>query len=100
MNVLSVYILTGAIFFALGVIGLLTRRNLIIMFLSTEIMLQGVILNLIGFGVAHGSLVGQAFAMFLVVIAAVEAGLALGLVMLLFRRQNTLDVEAWRTLRG
>lgn len=100
MNVLSVYILTGAILFALGVIGLLTRRNLIIMFLSTEIMLQGAILNLIGFGVAHEELTGQAFAMFLVVIAAVEAGLALGLVVLLFRRRNTLDAEAWQTLRG
>lgn len=100
MNLVNAYILVGAILFAIGVIGLLARRNLIIMFLSTEIMFQGVILNLVGFGLKHGQLAGQSLSMFLVVIAAVEAGLALGLVVLLFRRRGSLDAESWRTLRG
>lgn len=100
MDLTNAYILTGAMLFAIGVIGFLARRNLIIMFLATEIMFQGVILNLVGFGLKHGQLTGQAFAMFLIVIAAVEAGLALGLVVLLYRRKGTLDADAWRTLRG
>ncbi len=100
MDLTNAYILTGALLFAIGVIGFLSRRNMIIMFLATEIMFQGVILNLVGFGLKHGQLTGQAFAMFLIVIAAVEAGLALGLVVLLYRRKGTLDANAWRTLRG
>ncbi len=100
MSLIHAYILTGALLFAIGVAGFLARRNLIVMFLSTEIMFQGVILNLVEFGLEHMQLTGQAFALFLVVIAAVEAGLALGLVVLLYRRAGTLDVEAWQRMRG
>lgn len=100
MELTNAYILVGAILFAIGLAGFLARRNLIIMFLSTEVMFQGVILTLVAFSARHGQLTGQAFAMFLIVIAAVEAGLALGLVVLLYRRRGTLDAEAWRSLRG
>jgi len=100
MNLTNAYLLVGAILFSIGIVGFLSRRNLIVMFLSTEVMFQGVILNLIGFGIQHDQLTGQAFAMFLLVIAAVEAGLALGLVVLLYRRKGTLDADAWRALRG
>jgi NADH-quinone oxidoreductase subunit K len=54
----------------------------------------------VAFGRLHQQLDGQVFALFLLVIAAVEAGLALGLVVLLFRRRETLDAEAWSTMRG
>lgn len=100
MNAVDVYILAGAILFAIGLAGFLARRNLILMFLSTEIMFQGVILNLVGFSLRYGQLTGQAFSLFLLVIAAVEAGLALGLVVLLYRRTGSLDAEAWRRLKG
>lgn len=100
LDVTDAYVLIGAMLFALGVAGFLARRNLIVMFLSTEIMFQGVVLNLVGFGLRSGDLHGQAFALFLLVIAAVEAGVALGLVVLLFRRKGTLDAEAWQTMKG
>ena len=100
MNLTDAYVLVGAVLFATGIVGFLSRRNLIIMFLATEVMFQGVILNLVGFGIEHGQLTGQAFAVFLLVIAAVEAGLALALVVLLFRRSGTLDADAWQSLRG
>ncbi len=96
----SCYMVVGAILFGLGLVGFLSRRNLIVMFLSTEVMFQGVLVNLVAFGRYHGNLDGQAFAMFLLVIAAVEAALALALVVVLFRRQATLDAEAWRSMRG
>jgi NADH-quinone oxidoreductase subunit K len=97
---LSHDVIVGSLLFGLGMVGFLTRRNLIVMFLSTEVMFQGVLINLVGFGRIHGNLQGQAFGLFLLAIAAVEAGLGLGLVVLLFRRKGTLDADAWRTLRG
>ncbi len=94
------YIIVGAILFALGAVGFLTRRNLIVMFLSTEVMFQGVVVNVVAFARFHHNLQGQAFALFLLVIAAVEAGLALGMIMLLFKRKRTLDVDVWSMMRG
>lgn len=100
MSIVNAYILVGAILFGIGLVGFLARRNLILMFLATEIMFQGVILNLVGFGLQHMDLRGQTFALFLIVIAAVEAGLALGLVVLLFRRTGTLDADEWQRMKG
>jgi NADH-quinone oxidoreductase subunit K len=94
------YLAVGAILFVIGMIGFMTRRNLIVMFLCTELMFQGVAINLIAFGSYLGNLGGQAFTIFVLVIAASEASLALGLVVLLFRQKGTLDADAWRELKG
>ena len=94
------YVIVGAVLFALGLIGFLTRRNLIVIFLCTEVMFQGVVLNAVAFARWHHHLEGQAYALFLLVVAAVEAGLALGLVMLLYRRRDTLDADTWSLMRG
>jgi NADH-quinone oxidoreductase subunit K len=94
------YLAVGGIMFAIGLIGFMCRRNLIVMFLCTELMFQGVAINLIAFGAYHGNPSGQAFVIFVLVIAAAEASLALGLVVLLFRQRRTLDADAWRDLRG
>ena len=99
------YILVGAILFTLGLIGFLSRRNLIVMFLCTELMLQGVILNLVGFNrywvnTGSGGLEGQAFTIFLLVIAAAEAALAMALVMVLQRENETLNVGDFAELKG
>jgi NADH-quinone oxidoreductase subunit K len=94
------YLVVGAILFGLGLIGFMTRRNLIVMFLCTELMFQGVAINLIAFSRYWADFRGQTFTIMLLVIAAAEASLALGMVVLLFRQKNTLDAEAWRELRG
>ncbi len=94
------YLVVGAILFALGLVGFLSRRNLIVMFLSTELMFQGVVVTAVAFARFHHHIQGQAFALFLLVIAAVEAGVALGLLVLLYRRRGTLDAEAWSVMRG
>lgn len=98
--VLSHYLMTGAILFALGLVGFVTRRNLIIMFLCTEMMFQGVSISLIAFARFHDNVTGQTFVIFVLTIAAAEAALALGLVVLLFRRRRTLDAGAWSALSG
>jgi NADH-quinone oxidoreductase subunit K len=100
LPVLQHYLAVGAILFSIGVVGFLCRRNLIVMFLCTELMFQGVAINLIAFGRYHGNLAGQAFVIFVLVIAAAEASLALALVVLLFRQKNTLDSDAWKELHG
>src|SRR5262249_2246569 len=94
------YLAVGTIMFSIGLIGFMCRRNLIVMFLCTELMFQGVAINLIAFGRFHNNLSGEAFVIFVLVIAAAEASLALGLVVLLFRQKATLDADAWRELRG
>lgn len=98
--VLSHYLFTGAVLFALGVVGFVARRNLIIMFLCTEMMFQGVAVSLVAFSRFHLNYTGQTFVIFVLTIAAAEAALALGLVVLLFRRKRTLDAAAWAELRG
>ncbi|MEM1165812.1 MAG: NADH-quinone oxidoreductase subunit NuoK [Planctomycetota bacterium] len=94
------YLVLGSAMFGMGVVGFLARRNLIIMFLCTELMFQGVALCLVGFGQYHGNRTGEVFVIFVLTIAAAEAALALALVVLLFRRGETLDADAWRELEG
>ena len=94
------YLALGAILFCMGFIGFLARRNLILMFLSTEIMFQGVAINLVAFSRYHMNPQGQAFVIFVLTIAAAEASLALGLVVLLFRRRATLNSDEWSDMQG
>lgn len=94
------YLLLSAILFALGVIGFVTRRNMIIMFLCTEMMFQAAGIALIAFSKFHLNHTGEVFVIFVLTIAAAEAALALALVVLLFKRRETLDAENWSALRG
>jgi NADH-quinone oxidoreductase subunit K len=93
------YLVVGAILFALGMIGFLARRNLIIMFLSAEMMLQGVTINLVAFARYRGNLQGQAFTLFILTVAACEAAIALALILMLYRSRRSLDVSLWQDLR-
>jgi NADH-quinone oxidoreductase subunit K len=95
----SRYLVVGALLFVLGALGFFTRRNLIVMILSAEMMLHGVSLSMVTFGRVHGSFEGQAFAVFILTVATCEAGLALSLTLALYRRTNSLDVELWIDLR-
>jgi len=89
----------GAILFATGVIGLLTRRNLIVMFLSAELSLQGIAVSLVAWSRYHNNFGGQMLVIFIIAVAACEAAIALALFVKLFHDRGTLDVVAWQTLR-
>jgi NADH-quinone oxidoreductase subunit K len=97
--VLHDYLIVGAAIFVLGLIGFLSRRNFIIMFLAAEMMLQGVAINLVAFGRYRGNLQGQAFVLFILTVAACEAGVALVLILTLYRSSKSLDVSVWQELR-
>lgn len=97
---LAHYLLVSAAMFALGLIGFLTRRNLIIMFLSTELMFQAAGIALIAFSRFHLNHTGETFVIFVLTIAAAEAAMALALVVLLFRRRESLDAQQWDEMSG
>ncbi len=96
---LAQYLLTASALFVIGLIGFLTRRNMIVMFLCTELMFQAAGIAMVAFGRWHFDVSGQVFLIFVLTVAAAEAALALGLVVLLFRRRETLSAEAWSELR-
>src|SRR4051812_6472716 len=98
-DVLTNYLLIGAALMALGMLGFLARRNMILMFLSVEMMLQGTALTLIGFGRYHGNWTGQVFTIVILTVAASEAAIALALILVLFHRRASLDVTVWQDLR-
>lgn len=102
MGTLTLYhfLFVSAVMFSIGVIGFLSRRNMIVMFLCTEMMFQAAGIALIAFSRYHLNHSGEVFVIFVLTIAAAEAALALALVVLLFRRRETLDSAAWSDMNG
>ncbi|WP_019632698.1 NADH-quinone oxidoreductase subunit NuoK [Actinomadura atramentaria] len=91
----------SALLFAVGVYGVLARRNAILVLMAVELMLNAVNLNLVAFDVwwrdrLHG---GQVLTLFTIVIAAAEVGLGLAIILLVYRNRKVVDVDALRTLR-
>ena len=97
---LAHYLFVSAAMFALGLIGFITRRNLIVMFLCTELMFQAAGIALIAFGRYHLNFDGQTFVIFVLCIAAAEAAMGLALIVLLFRKSESLSAGEWKELRG
>ena len=96
---LKIYLILGAILFCIGLIGFVSRRNMITMFLSAELMLQGVAINFLAFSRFRGNLQGQSIVLFILSVAACEAAIALALIVILYRAKNSLDVSKWQDLR-
>ncbi len=99
IDILTNYLIVGAALMAIGMVGFLARRNMIVMFLSAEMMLQGTALTLVGFSRYHGNWTGQVFTIIILTVAASEAAIALALVLVLFKRRSSLDVSLWNELR-
>jgi NADH-quinone oxidoreductase subunit K len=93
------YLAVAAVLFGVGLVGFLARRNVITMFLCAELMLQGVVLNFLAFSRFHGNLSGQVFGLTIVTVAACEAGLAMALIIAIYRRTKSLDVSIWQDVR-
>jgi NADH-quinone oxidoreductase subunit K len=92
-------LLVGAMLFGLGLVGFLSRRNMIVVFLCAEMMLQGVSVSLVAWGRYHNDFDGQVLVVFMIAVAACEAALAMGLVLMLFERTGKLDIAVWSDLR-
>ncbi|HET6550047.1 MAG TPA: NADH-quinone oxidoreductase subunit NuoK [Solirubrobacter sp.] len=97
---LTWYLVVSAMVFCVGVAGVLTRRNPLVVLLSLELMLNAANLALVAFARAHGDMGGQIFALIVMVVAACEVAVGLGLVVALYRRRLPIDVDELRELQG
>jgi NADH-quinone oxidoreductase subunit K len=93
------YMVLSAALFTLGVVGVMTRRNVIIVLMSIELMLNAVNINLVAFSHQLGSAVGQVFAVFVIVIAAAEAAVGLGIILAFYRNKETVNIDEMNLLR-
>ena len=87
------YILLSGILFAIGAVGFLVRRNVLVALMSIEIMLNAVNLAFVAFARAHNQLDGLVFVFFVIVVAAAEAAVGLGIVITIMHNRQTLNVE-------
>jgi NADH-quinone oxidoreductase subunit K len=93
------YLFLSAALFIIGMMGVLIRRNLIIIFMCVELMVAAANISLVAFGLELDSLSGQGFAVFTVTVAAAEAAVGLAIIVALSRRVRTVDVDSMRSLR-
>lgn len=94
------YLLLSAVLFSIGTFGVLARRNLLIVLMSVELMLNGVNVALVAFARAHQNLEGHVFVMMVMGVAAAEVGVGLALLIALFRNRKVVDAGDLTTLKG
>lgn len=99
---LESYLLLGAAVFAIGLFGALSKKSAILILLSVELMLNAVNINLIAFSnfITPLTMKGQIFSIFVIVVAACEVALGLAIVLMLYRRRQTLEVDKYNMLKG
>jgi NADH-quinone oxidoreductase subunit K len=93
------YLVLSAALFSIGLIGVLVRRNLIVIFMSIELMLNAVNINLVAFSQQWQHVVGQVFALFVVAVAAAEAAIGLGIILAFYRNKETVNVDEITLMR-
>lgn len=97
---LTHYLLVGVALFGIGMLGVLVRRNMLIVLMCVEIMLSGANIVLTAFSRFGGGLDGQVAVLFVFVIAACEAAVGLGLIVAAFRQTESVDLQRYQQLRG
>ena len=94
------YILLGVVLFVIGAAGVLLRRNILVVLMSLELLLNSVNVNFIAFGRYHADFRGQIFAIFVIAITAAEVAVALGILVALARNKSTLKVDEVSMMKG
>ena len=93
------YLVLSAALFMIGVFGVLTRRNIIIIFLSIEIILNAVNINLVAFAEQWGNSSGQVFAIFVIAVAVAEAAVGLGIIVAFYRNKETINIDEMNLMK-
>ena len=96
---IAYFVVLSGMLFAIGTVGVLTRRNALIVFMSVELQLNAVNLALVGFSRMHGSLDGQVLAFFSMVVAAAEVVVGLAIIVSVYRRRHSVNVDDARLLK-
>jgi NADH-quinone oxidoreductase subunit K len=94
------YLVVSLLLFSIGVVGILTRRSMIVVLMSLELILNGVNINLIAFSYQRSDLTGQIFTVFTIVVAAGEVAVGLGILLALFRLRQTTQLDEAAELKG
>jgi len=94
------YLILSGILFSIGLIGVLRRKNLLMLFFATEIMLNAVNIAFAAIGAFYGDLSGQMFAFFIIAVAASEVAVGLGLLIILYKKHHSLDLDVISTMKG
>lgn len=99
--IVNQFLVLAAAMFALGIFGLLVRRNIVLILLSVELMLAAVNINLVAFEAMHDTpqAIGQVFAIFVITIAAAEVGIGLAIVLMIFRNRRSANVDDLNLMR-
>lgn len=97
---ISYYILLSAVLFTIGAVGVLVRRNPLIIFMSVELMLNAANLAFVAFASMHGSLDGQIFVFFVMTVAAAEAAVGLAIILAIFRHHKSVNLSNINLLKG
>jgi NADH-quinone oxidoreductase subunit K len=97
---LSWYLAISAILFTMGTLGVLTRRNPLIIFMSIELMLNAANLAFVAFARSFGVLTGQIFVFFVMTVSAAEVAVGLALIIIIFRSKHSIDVDLMNSLKG
>ena len=97
---LNHYLILSTILFAIGLVGVMRRKNLLLLFFATEILLNSVNIAFAAISHYYGDLTGQMFAFFVIAIAASEVAVGLGLLIVWYKRHGTIDLESMTSMRG
>lgn len=97
---LTHYLVLTAILFSIGLVGVIRRKNLLLLFFSTEIMLNAVNIGFAAISKFYGDLTGQMFSFFIIAVAASEVAVGLGLLVLWYKRNGTIDLESMQEMKG
>lgn len=97
---LNQFLLLAAVLFAIGVYGVIARRNGVAVLMSIELILNAVNINLIAFSAMNGSIAGQVFALFVIAIAAAEVGVGLAIVLVIYRTHHSIDLDQVDSMKG
>jgi len=97
---LTHYLVLSTVLFMIGLIGVMRRKNLLMLFFATEILLNSVNIALVAISHFYGDFTGQMFAFFIIAIAASEVAVGLGLLVLWFKRFNTIDLDNMTQMKG
>jgi NADH-quinone oxidoreductase subunit K len=93
------YMLLSAALFMIGVFGVVTRRNIIVIFMSIELILNAVNINLMAFSLQWGNSVGQVFTLFVIAVAAAEAAVGLGIILAFYRNKETINIDEMNVMK-
>ena len=96
---LSYYLILSAMLFGVGIYGVLSKRNAVVVLMSIEIMLNAVNLNFVAFAHYNGDIAGQVYALFLIAIGAAEVAVGIAIFLLLYKRFDTIQVQRIKLLR-